>query len=712
MSNGASKRATTPPTRTAETAILGNGEMARRIREYAWESSGLPAVEHWPHTLLTTVNLLLQSPVPIVMLWGGDGIMIYNDAYSIFAGKRHPQLLGSIVVEGWPEVADFNQHVMDTVYREGKTLSYKDQELTLYRNDRPEQVWMDLNYSPIIGDTGKPEGVFAIVTETTEAVTAQEGLRTAELALRSEQDRLRSVFAEAPALIAVVSGPQYVFEMANPLYKQVFAPDREIIGLPLVEAFPKVGDEGILTLLDTTLQTGEAYKGIIEREVIRQGGSELETAYFSLVYQPVRTGDGSAHQGSVFIHAVDITDQVKSRQEAERLSAELEAIFESLPDGVYTLDRESIRHINQRGAEMLGYGSPTEVPRNLRKLYADLALKYAEGKVTVDADNTVVGRAFAGEVSSHIGVRLANPKTGEVRYIRSAAAPIKDTGGKVIGAVATTSDMTEQYQLQEQMQKEVIRRRVLSQKTRLLKHQNDQLKVLNETKDEFIALTSHQLRTPATGVKQYLGMITQGFAGEITPQQRDFLERAYESNDRQLRIIDDILRVARIDLDQIKVVRHQEDLVGLIQMVAGEQSDTFTSRHQTLKLELPDEPVVATVDAQNLGMALGNIIDNASKYTANDKTITVSLEREGGKALIRVSDQGVGIDEKDMDKLFQKFYRIPNERSIEVGGTGLGLYLSQKLVEKHKGSISVTSVRDEGTTFTIKLPLRTRSPKR
>jgi hypothetical protein len=120
------------------------GEMAQRIATHDWSSS-LGAIERWPASLLTTVGLMIHSPVPMVLLWGEDGIMIYNDAYSIFAGGRHPALLGSKVREGWPEVADFNDNVMK-VGLAGKTLAYKDQELTLYRSAIPEQVWMNLDY--------------------------------------------------------------------------------------------------------------------------------------------------------------------------------------------------------------------------------------------------------------------------------------------------------------------------------------------------------------------------------------------------------------------------------------------------------------------------------------------------------------------------------------------------------------------------------------
>lgn len=154
----------------------GGGEMGELIRAYDWSKAGLGPRSAWPPCLRTAVNIVLASPVPIVMLWGPDGIMLYNDAYSVFAGGRHPRLLGSPVLEGWPEVADFNRHVMD-VGMSGGTLSFHDTHLVLLRNGIPEDVWLDLNYSPILDEDQKPAGVFAVVVETTQRVQAETNLR-------------------------------------------------------------------------------------------------------------------------------------------------------------------------------------------------------------------------------------------------------------------------------------------------------------------------------------------------------------------------------------------------------------------------------------------------------------------------------------------------------------------------------------------------------
>ena len=145
------------------------------------------------------------------MLWGPDGVMIYNDAYSVFAGGRHPRLLGAPVLEGWPEVAAFNANVMDKGFR-GETSLYQDEHLVLHRHGHPEDVWMDLNYSPLLDDHDRPAGVLAIVVETTDRVRAQRAQQeTAEALQRQaadERDRLRRLFDQAPSFMAVLREPE------------------------------------------------------------------------------------------------------------------------------------------------------------------------------------------------------------------------------------------------------------------------------------------------------------------------------------------------------------------------------------------------------------------------------------------------------------------------------------------------------------------------
>ena len=174
--------------------LSGGGGAAVLIAGFDWSRTPLGPLAEWPQNLTAATALLLRSPMPILLLWGRDGVMIYNDAYSAFAGGRHPALFGSKVREGWPEIADFNDNVMKVGLAGGK-LAYRDRELTLLRHrGEPEQVWMNLDCSPVLDADGRPAGVIAMVSETTARVKAEERLkaeREQACALVEAEEQLR-----------------------------------------------------------------------------------------------------------------------------------------------------------------------------------------------------------------------------------------------------------------------------------------------------------------------------------------------------------------------------------------------------------------------------------------------------------------------------------------------------------------------------------------
>ena len=232
-----------------------------------------------------------------------------------------------------------------------------------------------------------------------------------------------------------------------------------------------------------------------------------------------------------------------------------------------------------------------------------------------------------------------------------------------------------------------------------------ELMEINRSKDEFIALASHQLRTPATAVKQYVGMILEGYAGDITPEQEKFLRSAYESNERQIQVVNDILRVAKLDLKKIILKKQSIDVVELMESIMHDLMSHFESRDQHVSVERATDAICISADTEYIRMALSNIVDNASKYTPEHKNIRISVKELDDKSVqIAIHDQGVGITEEDMGRLFKKFSRIENPLSVKVGGTGLGLYWSKEIIELHSGKIEVSSRLNEGTTFTVTLP--------
>jgi PAS domain S-box-containing protein len=229
-------------------------------------------------------------------------------------------------------------------------------------------------------------------------------------------------------------------------------------------------------------------------------------------------------------------------------------------------------------------------------------------------------------------------------------------------------------------------------------------KKAEDAKDEFISLASHQLRTPATGVKQYPGMLLEGYAGELSEKNRLFIKTAYDSNERQLTIINDILKTAQIDSGLYEMIKAPEDLRAIVDTVVEEYAPIFSSREQRVVVEATS-PVTANVDKNELQLAISNVIENASKYSPKNSQISIKLYMQAKHACIAIKDHGVGISESDTGHIFDKFTRIDNPLSDTVSGSGLGLYWVKRIILMHEGDIAVESSSKHGSTFTISLPL-------
>ena len=240
--------------------------------------------------------------------------------------------------------------------------------------------------------------------------------------------------------------------------------------------------------------------------------------------------------------------------------------------------------------------------------------------------------------------------------------------------------------------------------TSSLIRQRDQLKRLNDAKDEFIMVASHQLRTPATAVKQYVGLLTQGYAGDVNQEQVKMLDVAYKSNERQLEIIEDLLRVAKVDAGKVYLQKTSYDIGQQVERAMKEQSVLFENRKQTINYNPPAEKIYVYGDSKLIFMVLENILDNAGKYSQTGEQVSISIDQSNSCTSVSIQDSGVGIRKADVKKLFGKFVRIDNPLSTSVKGTGLGLYWAKKILDLHDGSIGVTSRINRGTTFTISTP--------
>ncbi|WP_095053498.1 PAS domain-containing sensor histidine kinase [Pseudomonas sp. Irchel s3b2] len=254
-----------------------SGEMAGRIRAFDWSLTELGPIETWPASLCSAVQLLLASPLPMVMLWGRPGYMIYNDAYSRFAGGRHPYLLGSPVELGWPEVAEFNRHVVD-ICLAGGTLSYHNKALVLLRDGVPEDVWMDLYYSPVADDDGHPAGVMAMVVDTTDHVISERRRQEAESAYRADNERVRLALNAGALLGSFVWDIKADVLSADERFARTFSYplDQDLANLPPLIAEMQIHPDDrswVQERIKQSVETGVPYNA--EYRVLRPDGSYL-----------------------------------------------------------------------------------------------------------------------------------------------------------------------------------------------------------------------------------------------------------------------------------------------------------------------------------------------------------------------------------------------------------------------------------------------------
>jgi signal transduction histidine kinase len=237
---------------------------------------------------------------------------------------------------------------------------------------------------------------------------------------------------------------------------------------------------------------------------------------------------------------------------------------------------------------------------------------------------------------------------------------------------------------------------------RQLRESNDKLRELDEAKDDFISMASHQLRTPLTSVKGYISMIKEGDAGKVTPAQKQMLEQAFFSSQRMVYLIADLLNVSRLRTGKFIIEPSPVDLERVVSEEIEQLIEIAKSRGLTLEYEKPksDEgSLELMLDEVKTRQIIMNFIDNAIFYTSSGGHITVKLLNKPSTVELRVEDNGIGVPKSEQPHLFTKFYRAGNARKARPDGTGLGLFMAKKVIIAQHGSLIFESKESKGSTF-------------
>jgi len=361
--------------------------------------------------------------------------------------------------------------------------------------------------------------------------------------------------------------------------------------------------------------------------------------------------------------------------------ARLAAIVESSDDAIISKDLAGIITTWNGGAErMFGYTPAEAIGQPVTMLIP--ADRYNE-------EPGILQRIRRGERIDHYQtVRIR--KDGSLVDISLSVFPITDAGGVVVGASKIARDITREKRADEQ-------RAELLQMAQVARGQAE---AANRSKDEFLAMLGHELRNPLFAVRNSLA------AAMLDPLSRDrALEIARRQTDQLDRIVDDLLDVARINQGRVPLKRSRLPLARILkQSVDGAQAVMVERRH-ALALTLPEEAIVLNADPERLEQVFGNLLSNAAKYTHPGGTITVTAKREADVAVISVQDNGIGIAQDLLPRMFDLFRQ--GERALDraQGGLGIGLTLVRSIVQLHGGNVEAKSGGvGTGSEFIVRLP--------
>jgi len=410
-----------------------------------------------------------------------------------------------------------------------------------------------------------------------------------------------------------------------------------------------------------------------------------------------------------------LAEQERSRdriQEWEEYSA---SITSASADAIISLDTEGIIRTWNRGAELIfGYRAQEMLGEHFSRLVPQELLK--GGELRLIAREIEKG----GYIRDYETERIAK----DDRRVKAQLTQtlLRNKEGRAIGSSLILRDITDRkraeeeiLQLTRELEEKVEQRtkrlarayKELEERNEELRRVNEQLRDLDRLKSEFVSMVSHELRSPLTNISGAVELLLDSGSGV---DEKRMLEVIGEESARLARLVEGILDVSRIEARKLDLKRERVDMFSLLQRVVVNLQGS-TSLHQFV---LPHADSLPRVwgDEDRIAQIFFNLLDNAVKYSPQGGKITVTAEAEGKEMVISVTDQGLGISDKEKERIFRKFHRVNGSDSRETYGHGLGLYITKGLVEAQGGRIWVESSVGKGSTFTFTLPLADRKGKK
>jgi PAS domain S-box-containing protein len=692
----------------------GPGETPKLVREFDWATTSLGPIATWPQSRRTTAEIVLNSPIAMVLMCGADHVMIYNDAYSLIAGPRHPQALGGTVPGIWPEIWDnWNRGIIEAGFR-GEVISHTDQLMQVRRSGVAEDVWFDLYYTPVRDEQQQIWAVLCTVIEITQRVLTEqrqrrnedelrkladslaverEAVRAANRQLAAETASLRELFEYAPGFMAVLRGPAHVFDLVNEPYRALIG-GRDVIGLPVLEALPEIRDQGFAELLDQVYSTGEVFIGR-KMPVVLQTAAGAQERLLDFVYQPVRNKAGEIV--SIFVEGTDVTDRSAAE---ERLQIAQRAggigTFEWYPQTGKLAVSDEFR-------ALWGLAADVDVTD---QLLVDML-------VPEDREKSGPQRLTAGNPLDYTEYRVRRGDTGELRWLARRGEVVRSTQGAPERYVGASFDITMRKRAEEELRvlAETLEQRVATEVAERSRAE-DALRQAQkmEAVGQLTGGIAHDFNNLLQGIVGSLDLVQTYIARGRASEADRFVHSAMTSANRAAALTHRLLAFARrqpLDPKPIKVNQLIASMDDLLRRSLGVAIE--------LEMVLAGGLWMTRCDANQLENAILNLAINARDAMPEGGRLTVETcnahldsayaarQRDvnpGQYVCICVSDTGVGMSPEVAERAFDPFFTTK-----PIGqGTGLGLSMIYGFTRQSDGYAKIYSDAGQGTTVKLYLP--------
>ncbi|MDO9370848.1 MAG: PAS domain S-box protein [Sphingopyxis sp.] len=715
-----------------------DGEMGKRIAAYDWASTPLGPIAGWSQSLRAIVAFIIHSPVPIVMLWGEQGTMIYNDGYSEFAGENHPRILGLPVRKAWPEVADFNDNVMK-VGLAGGTLAYKDHLLQLDRSGALEDVWMNLDYSPVFGDGGAPAGVLAVVVETTGAVKAAAALRESEARLRFLDGLTLQTAASADADEILAVTTRMIGEELGVSICAYAGMDEDGDGFTIRGDWAAAGSASIQGHYSLAAFGELAVRNLNAGQplVINDNDAEIPpdaattfqsigiraTICMPLVKEGRLTALMAIHHRLPHVwtdnelalirevtdrswaHIERVGTEAELRQAAARLSDLNETLemrvadrslalersqtqFRLLVQGVtdyaiYMLDETGLVTSWNAGAERIkGYRPEEIIGHHFSSFYEDAdRAAYEPGRALETARRD--GR-FAAE-----GWRIR--KDGSRFRASVVIDAIHDDDGRLIGFAKITRDISEREEAQRELE---LAREALFQSQKM------------EAIGQLTGGVAHDFNNLLMVIHSGLELLRKRPASEA--QTARLLDNCLQATERGAALTQRMLAFARRQELATEHVALPQLIGGMMELLQRSLGPSFI-----IETRFPADLPAVSADINQLEMGLLNLAVNARDAMPGGGSISISARAQevrrgavsglapGRYVRLTVADNGAGMDADTLARAADPFFTTKG-----IGkGTGLGLSMVHGFAQQLGGALEIESELGKGTSAHIWLPI-------